>query len=197
MSDLSRAQLKHQQRIDELCAASIRALTGNADLHFRGQRLHHGPAPLPSFAPHLHPAHDASNTNSGNSLDAFRGAADGLAMRLAHSDATLHAALAPADAVARLVFDLLEQIRAEACAPARWPGLRRNLRQRFEQWSLAYHHSGLNESARGILLYTTAQMCRSRVTGEPLLELTEELIEGTRGMLVRHFGRELYGLPQV
>ena len=115
-------------------------------------------------------------------------------MRLAHSDAALHATLYPDDPVQRLLFDLLEQFRVEALAAPHLPGVRRNLRHRFEQWSAAYHHSGLNESARGILLYTTAQMCRSRVSGEPVLALTEELIDGTRGMLVRRMAHDLAAL---
>jgi cobaltochelatase CobT len=181
-------RVRRRQRIEELCAASIRALTGTPDLHFRGQRLHRGTRVLPRFAPHLHPSFDDDD------FDSFRGAADGLAMRLAHSDAALHARLCPAHAVERLLFDLLEQFRVEALAASYLPGLRRNLRHRFEQWSLAYHHSGLNESARGILLYATAQACRSRVSGEPPLALTEELIGGARGMISSRITHDLAAL---
>lgn len=194
MNETTRAQIRHQQRVEELCAASIRALAGKADLHFRGQRLYNGTRLLPRFALHLHPSHDGYTANGPEDFDDFRGAADGLALRLTHSDAGLHAGLCPGDPVERLLFDLLEQIRVEALAAPHLPGVRRNLRLRFERWSLAYHHSGLNESARGILLYTAAQMCRSRVSGEPPLALTEELIDPTRGMLVRRFGGDLYGL---
>ena len=184
----AQARARHQQKVEELCAASIRALAGEADLHFRGQRLHRGRLALPRFAPHLHPSLDDDDFSS------FRGAADGLALRLTQSDAGLHARLGPADPVERLVFDLLEQLRVEALAPPDMPGLRHNLRHRFEQWSLAFHHSGLTESARGILLYTVAQICRSRLTGEPVLEATEDLIETTRGMIVSRLGHDLAGL---
>lgn len=184
----AQARARHQQKVEELCAATIRALAGEADLHFRGQRLHRGARALPRFAPHLHPSLDDDDFAS------FRGAADGLALRLARSDAELHARLRPADPVERLLFDLLEQIRVEALAPTDMPGLRRNLRHRFEQWSQAYDRSGLNESTRGLLLYTAAQVCRSRVSGEPVVEATEDLIEGTRGMLVAHISHDLAGL---
>ena len=194
MSEVTRAQIRRQQRIEELCAASIRALTGNADLHFRGQRLHSGPRRLPRFAPHLHPTHDGNEGDDKGDFNAFRGAADGLALRLAHSDLELHASLCPDDSVQRFVFDLLEQFRVEALASPHMPGLCRNLRRRFEQWSAAYHHSGLNESARGIVLYTTAQMCRSRVSGEPPLALTEDLIDSMRGRIGRRISQDLVGL---
>jgi cobaltochelatase CobT len=184
------AQLRarQQQRIEELCAASIRALSGEPDLHFRGGRLHRGRCALPLYAPHLHPSFDADD------FAAFRGAADGLALRLAHSDTAVHQRLAPTDAVERVVFELLEQIRCEALAATAMPGVRRNLRHAFEAWSLAFHHAGLTDSARGILLYTVAQMSRARVTGEPVVETTEDFIESTRFALGPKLGAALTGL---
>jgi cobaltochelatase CobT len=74
------------------------------------------------------------------------------------------------------------------------PGLVRNLTHRFEQWSLAFHRSGLTESASGLLLYTVAQVSRARVTGQPVLEATEGLIEVTRGAMARALGAALAGL---
>ena len=180
---------RRQQRVEELCAGAIRALSGEADLHFRGRRLHRGRQRLPLFAPHLHPAIESDDFGS------FRGAADGLALRLSLSDAALHARLCPPDPVERLVFELLEQMRVESLAAGRhckaWP---HNLRHRFEQWSLAFHRSRLTDSARGILLYTVAQVCRARVTGEPVLEETEDLMEATRAALAPAMGSDLAGL---
>ncbi len=187
----TQARVRHQQRVEELCAAAIRALSGEADLHFRARRLHRGRRALPLFAPHLHPSLGVDDFGS------FRGAADGLALRVSNSDAALHRSLCPADPVARLVFDLLEQIRVEALVPAEMPGIAHNLRHRFEAWSLAFHHSGLTDSARGILLYTVAQICRARVTGERVLEATEDLMEATRGALGPLLGHDLAGLRRT
>jgi cobaltochelatase CobT len=179
---------RRQQQVEELCAGAIRALSGEADLHFRGRRLHRGRQRLPLFAPHLHPAIETDDFGS------FRGAADGLALRLTLSDAALHASLCPPDPVERLVFELLEQMRVESLAPAALQGVAHNLRHRFEQWSLAFHRSRLTDSARGILLYTVAQVCRARVTGEPVLEETEDLMEATRAALSPAMGTDLAGL---
>ena len=63
------------------------------------------------------------------------------------------------------------------------PGVRHNLRHRFEAWSLGVPPRGLTDTARGLLLYTVAQICRARVTGEPVLEATEDLMEATRAAL--------------
>jgi len=179
---------RRTERVEELCAAAIRAIAGERDLHFRGQRLHRGREPLPLFAPHLHPSIDADD------FDSFRGAADGLALRLIRSDAELHRSLSPPGPVERLVFDLLEQYRVESLVPATMPGIAHNLRHRFVAWSLAFHRSGLTDSDRGILLYTVAQTCRARVLNERVVEETEDLLEATRGALAPLIGDHLPGL---
>ena len=187
-ADSAPAAARAQQRVEELCAASIRALSGLPDLHFRARRLHQGNRLLPLFGPHLQPSLEDDDFAS------FRGAADGIALRLALSDAALHRSLIPADAQQRWVFELLEQIRVEALAPADMPGLLHNLRHRFEAWSMAFHNSGLTDTVRGMLLYTVAQVCRSRVTATPVLEATEDFIESSRMRLAPRIGHALAGL---
>ncbi len=182
------ARVRRQEQVDQLCAASIRALSGEKDLHFRGQRLHRGRRALPHFAPHLHPSHVNDDFTS------FRGAADGLGLRLAHSNARLHDSLRPAEPVERLLFELLEQFRCESLASPAMPGVRRNLRHRFEAWSLALFHGGKTDTARGLLLYTVTQICRARVCGEAVVEATEDLLEATRAALAPRLGVALAGL---
>lgn len=168
------ALARQQQQFEELCAAAIRALAGEADLHFRGQRLHQRGRALPAWAPHLH------TRLPDDDFASFRGAADGLALRLRHSNAALHASLAPQDTVGRSLFSLFEQLRVESLVPAGLPGVVANLRHRFEAWSLRFQHSGLTESTRGILLFTIVQMVRARVLAQPVMEAAEDAIEATR-----------------
>lgn len=184
----ARAHARQQQQVEELCAAAIRALTGEADLHFRARRLHRAGRALPPFAPHLHPSLEDDDFGS------FRGAADGIALRLTLSDHALHRSLAPAEPVERLMFELLEQLRVESLVPDTLPGVRRNLAHRFERWSEAFVNSGLTESARGILLFTLTQVARTRLTTEPMPEHTADLIETTRGMLVGRIVHDLAAL---
>lgn len=189
---MSEAQLRarHQERIEELCAAAIRALSGERDLHFRGRRLHRGRRALPLYAPHLSVSLDSDDFGS------FRGMADGFGLRLANSDAKLHRALCPVDPVERMVFELLEQFRCEALVPDGMGGVRRNLRHRFEAWSLAFHDAGGIDSARGLLLYTVAQMARSRVTGDAVPEAIEDRLEATRAGISPLIGSALAGLKR-
>lgn len=188
MTDAAVARARLQQQVEELSVAAIRALAGERDLHFRGRRLHRGTQRLPHFAPHLHPALELDDFGS------FRGAADGLALRLRHSDAALHAAHLPQDAAERLVFDLLEQFRCEALADDMHAGVVHNLRHRFEAWSDEFHRSGLTDTARGLLLYAVAQITRARITAQPVVEATEGLIESTRYALAPAIGVALAGL---
>ncbi|RUR71116.1 cobalt chelatase [Variovorax guangxiensis] len=181
-------RVRQEELVAELCAGVVRAFSGERDLHFRGRRLHRGRMALPWFAPHLHPSPDTDDFAS------FRGVADGLALRLTASDATLHQSLRPEEPVERMLFEMLEQFRAEAMAPEVMVGMRHNLRHRHEQWSLAFHHSGLTDTARGLLLYTVAQICRARVNGEQVVEETEDMLEATRFALAPLIGHALAGL---
>lgn len=182
---------RQQQRVEELCAAAIRALTGESEIHFRGERLYHAGHLLPAYAPHLHPSIEKDDFRS------FRGASDGVALRLTHSDAKLRDRQAPIDPIERLIFDLLEQLRVESLAPDNMPGLRHNLRHRFMQWSQAYIDSGLTESARGILLLALAHAVRTRLSGEPMPERTADLVETTTIMLVGHIAHDLAALRRL
>ncbi|MFI5613032.1 cobalt chelatase [Amycolatopsis sp. NPDC051903] len=181
--------LRRRRWAEELCATTLRALSGDPGVHFRGWRLYRGPHALPA-PPHLRPGED-------DDFEAFRGTADGMALRLLGSDAALHRRLRPADGIARLVFELLEQFRVESLVPAALPGVARNVRERYRRWALGAHHAGLTETAAGLLVYTVAQVGRARVLGEPVLEETEDLIEATRAALAPVIGPELAGLRRT
>lgn len=188
MTSISRT--RHHEQVQELCAAAARAISGEPGLLFHGPRLYRRGVPVPATAPHLYPAPEDDFTS-------FRGAADGLALRLLHSDPMLHRREAPEDAVARLIFEMLEQFRVESLLPGHLPGVRHNLRHRHETWSAAFHGSGLTETHRGLLVYTTVQVCRARVMGEQVVEETEDLLEAPRFSLAHLIGTELAGLRRT
>ncbi|MGC3875169.1 cobaltochelatase CobT-related protein [Halomonas sp. GXIMD04776] len=179
---------RRQQHIEELCAASLRAMTGERDLHYRGKRLHHRAQPVPIHAPHLRL--DDDNLD----FTAYRGVADATALRLMHSDIDLHRRLCPEDPVARLIFELLEQLRVEALVPKGLPGMAHNLDQRFEAWSRDFQTSRLTEGVVGRLIFSIAMIGWTRITGRPLDDETGDFIETTRGRLVPIIGADLAGL---
>ena len=177
-----------QQKIEELCATSIRALTGIPDLHFRGRRLYMRATRVPVRAPHLQV--DLEKDDFGS----FRGATDSIALRLQHSNAKLHAELCPPEPIERMLFELFEQLRVETLVPDSMPGMGQNLRHRFEQWCNDFHHSGITDSDIGILVYAIAQICWARLHGLPVPEQTEHLIEPTRGAIGSLLGNDLVGI---
>ncbi|MDO9356259.1 MAG: hypothetical protein Q7T55_21355, partial [Solirubrobacteraceae bacterium] len=68
---------------------------------------------------------------------------------------------------------------------------------RFEAWSLAFFHAGGTDNARGLLLYAVAQVARSRVTGDRIVEETEDMLEATRANLSPLIGHALGGLKRT
>ncbi|SDC87122.1 cobaltochelatase CobT-related protein [Paraburkholderia lycopersici] len=184
----TREAVRAALRREALCAAAVRALTGDAALHYRAGRLYRQLRPLPFYAPHLRT--DACEDDFAS----LRGAADAAAQRILHSDAALHRRLCPGRPVERMLFELFEQVRCEACLPPGMPGLAQNLRHRFEAWSRACCRTGVNEDHLGILLYTVAQIVWSRVTGWPVPEEAADLIEATRAGIVPAIGAQLAGL---
>ncbi|TNC27852.1 cobalt chelatase [Amycolatopsis alkalitolerans] len=176
--------------MEALAAAAVRALSGEPALHFRGGRLHKGHRAVPAHAPHL-------SFPADEDRGSFRGVADGLALRVTGSDPRLHRRLRPENGIARLVFEMLEQFRVESLVSPVMPGTGRNVRHRHRRWALDAHHSGLTETDAGLLIYTVGQVCRARITGEPVLAETEDLIEPTRAAVGAALGPQLRGLRQT
>ena len=179
---------KQRQQASELCGASVRALTGLRELRHRGRSLFLGGQRVYTGAPHsaLDPLQD--------DFVAQRGAADGIALRLLHSDAELHRELAPEAPIQRLIFDLLEQLRVETMIAGEHPGVRSNVMQRFRDWSLRFHDDGHADTELGLLIYTIAQVAWSRLSGNPTLAETDDLIEVTRGRVSTLIGTDIAGL---
>lgn len=177
-----------QERVEALCAASIRALVGQPLLAFRGRRLHRDGVALPAFAPHLHPVLEHDDFAS------FRGAADGLALRLLHSDAALHQRLLPDDAVERLLFGWMEQLRCESMLPDTLPGVRANLQHRHGTWSTGFVQAGHAEGDSGLFMFAAAQMARAQVCGATVPAALEGLLEAPRFVLAPRIGLALAGM---
>ena len=190
MTASAQQRAKRQQRVEELCAASLRALTGDPDLHYRGRQLHHGARRVLLHAPHLRVDTDEDD------FAECRGAADATALRLIHSNPAIHREFCPGaeEPIARLIFEWLEQMRVETLVRDDMHGMRHNVQQRFEHWSRDFYRAGLTEGRLGILLYTVAQVCRSRLTAQRVFEETEDFIEGMRFKLASRIGTPLAGI---
>ncbi|MEH6578485.1 MAG: cobalamin biosynthesis protein CobT [Amphritea sp.] len=179
---------KLQQQVEELCGASVRGYSGVSGFKFRGHRPELNGGPSGIRAPHLRTDLEKDDFTS------FRGAADGIALRLKHSDLELHRSLMPESDVGQMIFELLEQLRVEALVDSSHPGAKRNIEHRFESWCLQLHAANMTENNVGLMIYTVAQMVWTRLSGKPVIEVTEDLIEPHRMMLAPHVGSFLVGM---
>lgn len=184
----SARQLGERRRVDDLCAAVLRAATGHAQLHFEAGRLYDDARPVPVRAPHLRvePGDDR--------LSARRAVADAVALRLRHSDSALHADLAPVEPVARLIFEWLEQLRVESLVPDELPGMRGNLERRYRDWSDGFFASGSADTSIGVLLFALSQIVWSRLTSRALPDEVADFLEPTRAALAPVLGPSLAGI---
>ncbi|MEM7206234.1 MAG: cobalt chelatase [Pseudomonadota bacterium] len=174
-----------RRRIERHCAASIRALSARPEAEFRAQRLLLNERTFNLRTPHL--SVDVIN----HPLVRARGVADAMALRLVHSDAAMHRAMSPNGTIARIVFDVLEQVRVECLAPADLPGMRRNLQQGFDLWCLEARGTGLTENEVGLMVFSVTHIVRSRLRNEMLDEDVDQLVESTRYRLAPIVGVEL------
>ncbi len=178
----------YHHKTNELYAATVRALSNNSHIHYRRDRLYLGNTPLPFFAAHIQSPIPESNIN------AKRGNIDAVSLRLNHSDIELHQQLSPTEPIERLLFELLEQFRVETCIPPQLSGMKANIQHNFSLWADQFHHTGLTDTRLGLLLYTVAQISRSRLMAQPVSANTEDFIESTRAAIAPILGQSLSGL---
>ncbi|MGK2909599.1 MAG: cobaltochelatase subunit CobT [Sphingobium sp.] len=129
-----------------------------------------------------------SRTLPADQVALARGFADGNALRLRHHDLKLHAASAPGEAVARAVYDAIEQARVEAIGSRQMAGVRANLSEaltmRLKSDPIA-RAKGRDEVP---LSTAVALMVRERLTGQTAprsavagLDFVREWIEDKAG----------------
>lgn len=188
MNNAQRAQ--DQQRVEELCAASVRALTGISDLHFRARSLYQGERRVPVHAVHL-------QVENYRDFPSHRGVIDSTAMRLRYSDKVIHKQFVPDDPIEKMMFEMLEQFRVESLAAESLPGVRYNLRRRFEVWANEFLGSGLTETDLGIILFSIALISWSRINRVGVPEEFEDLLEPSRMAFKDILGEHFRGLSST
>jgi len=116
-----------------------------------------------------------------------------LALILRHTDQQLHAELRPEDALQRVTYDVLEQLRVQALAPP-LSGVNSNLEAASEAWCQNARANGVAESGVGLLVYTMTHMARARLRLGMTDEEIDSIIEAPRARLGRLIGHALKDL---
>lgn len=183
---MSTAETRRQERNG---AAVIRALGRTPEAEYRARQLEVGERAVGIATPYLLP----ERNDLGQPVDDViaRGVFDAIGVRLRYSNAALFAEHEPTEVVARVVFDLCEQLRCEALVPNSLVGTRTNMERAFRQWC---RREKLTSTAIGTLLYTVLQVVRSRLITPIHDEQIEDQIESTRALISPIIGEALKGL---
>lgn len=181
----NQAALQHNR---ELCAASIRALCHQPGAFFQAGLLHNRNKQF--NAPELHAPID----EGGKDASQQRALADAYALRLTLHETALHSTLRPESGVERLLFNMLEQLRLESVP--NYPGMRSNLQQHFAQWIDESQANGFTDSHAGILIFTLAVACWTRLNNLEVPIEIDGLIEATRHAIGVEVGADLQKLPR-
>src|SRR5215212_658291 len=142
-------------------ASTLRAIAERDDL-----QIGFGPEPpglagtrvkLPNPARDL-PAEEAAQ---------LRGAADALALRLRYHDDGVHSKRVPANALARSVFEALEQARVEALGARRMAGVAANLTAMLDEQYRRQGFERISERTESTMAEAVRLLTREALTHEP------------------------------
>jgi cobaltochelatase CobT len=123
-----------------------------------------------------------------------RGFADAAALKLRHHNTTLHARGAPADEIARAVFDAAEQARVEALGARAMAGVRANLAQATEMRMRTDPITRARNRAEVPLGTAVSLMVRERLTGEVPPEAARKGLELVSAWIEEKAGADLDSL---
>ncbi|WP_210472568.1 cobaltochelatase CobT-related protein [Vibrio crassostreae] len=185
-----------KKKILDLGVSVARAISGELNLNYRGERLYNGNVPCYYQSAHTNDLTLVSRHELTNSKLSMQGKIDSSALRMLLSDAELHYSLRPKNEVERLLYDFCEQVRIESQVPSYLKGVTKSIQFNFAYWSDQYHQNGFTESRIGMLLFTLMQVIHTRLTGVPVSEQIAETIESTRAGIVPIFGNSLKRLKE-
>lgn len=171
------SESEQTNRVDafkQATAATLRAIGGQreAEVSFHTGNMPVGPISLagkirlPQPSRHL----DAEE------IERIRGVADAQALRLKHHDFDLHRARQPDDAVARDVYDALEQARIESVGARHMRGVAANLRHRLEMDCQAAGLERITDPDELSPAVALELLARERLTGEPAPEPAQSIL---------------------
>jgi cobaltochelatase CobT len=123
-----------------------------------------------------------------------RGFADGYALKLRHHNAVSHARAAPQDAVARAVFDAVEQARVEAIGARGMAGVRDNLTSALEMRLRSDPLTRARGKDEVPLSTALALIARERLTGQASPAIAERGLALVRDWIEDKAGSDLDSL---
>jgi cobaltochelatase CobT len=172
-------------------ASTLRAIAERDDL-----QVGFGPEPpglsgtrvkLPNPARDL-PAEEAAQ---------LRGAADALALRLRYHDDAVHSKRAPGNALARSVFEALEQARVEALGARGMAGVAANLPAMLVEQSRGQGFGGIAERTESTMAEAVRLLARESLTHEPPPPSARHVVDLWRPWLEGKIARDIDELSRA
>src|SRR5919206_197768 len=172
-------------------ASTLRAIAERDDL-----QVGFGPEPpglagtrvkLPNPARDL-PAEEAAQ---------LRGAADALALRLRYHDDAVHAKRAPGNALARTVFEALEQARVEALGARRMAGVAANLTAMLDEQYRRQGFERITERTESTMAEAVRLLARETLTHEPPPPSARHIVDMWRPWLEGKITRDIAELDRA
>jgi cobaltochelatase CobT len=136
-------------------------------------------------------------TLPGREVAEARGFADAAALKLRHHNSQLHARGAPADEIARAVFDAAERARVEALGARAMEGVRANLRQLTEMRLRTDPLTRARSRDEVPLASAVGLIVRERLTGEAPPEPARQALAMVAEWIEEKAGADLDALPLV
>jgi cobaltochelatase CobT len=172
-------------------ASTLRAIAERDDL-----QVGFGPEPpglsgtrvkLPNPARDL-PAEEAAQ---------LRGAADALALRLRYHDDAVHAKRCPGNALARSVFEALEQARVEALGARRMAGVAANLGAMLDEQYRRQGFERITERTESTMAEAVRLLARETLTHEPPPPSARHIVDLWRPWLEGKITRDIAELDRA
>jgi cobaltochelatase CobT len=166
-------------------ASTLRALAERDDL-----QVGFGPEP-PGLAGTRVKLPNPARDLPADEVAQLRGAADSLGLRVRYHDAALHSKRLPGNALARSVFEALEQARVEALGSRRMVGVAANLSAMLDEQYRRQGFERISERTEGTLAEAVRLLTREALTHEPPPPAARHVVDLWRPFLEGKIGRDI------
>src|SRR5947207_4639068 len=127
----------------------------------------------------------------------LRGAADSLALRLRYHDDALHSKRVPGNALARAVFEGLEQARVEALGSRRMVGVAANLGAMLDEQYRRQGFERITERTESTMAEAVRLLTRQALTREPPPPSARRVVDLWRPWLEGKIGKDISELERM
>jgi cobaltochelatase CobT len=127
----------------------------------------------------------------------LRGAADSLALRLRYHDDAVHSKRVPGNALARAVFEGLEQARVEALGSRRMVGVAANLGAMLDEQYRRQGYERITERTEGTMAEAVRLLTREALTREPPPPSARRVVDLWRPYLEGKIGKDIGELERT